>query len=72
MVFSLDGFSPAEVARSLAGRGIYVSHGDFYATTAVRRMGHAHDGLVRIGCAIYTTQDEIERLVAGVQALVRS
>jgi selenocysteine lyase/cysteine desulfurase len=46
-----------------------VSNGDFYATTIVERLGLAGDGLVRAGCACYTTEDEVERLIAGVRAL---
>ena len=60
-----------EVARFLADRAVFVSNGDFYATTVVRRLGHAEDGLVRAGCACYTTTDEVDRLVDGVAALVR-
>jgi cysteine desulfurase family protein (TIGR01976 family) len=60
-----------EVARFLADRAVFVSHGDFYATTVVRRLGHAEDGLVRAGCACYTTNAEVDRLVDGVAALVR-
>ncbi|MFO0910779.1 MAG: cysteine desulfurase-like protein [Isosphaeraceae bacterium] len=70
--FALDGYPPAEIARALVGRGVFVSHGDFYATNAVRRVGHAHDGLVRAGCACYTTQEEVDRLIEGVHALARS
>jgi selenocysteine lyase/cysteine desulfurase len=50
---------------------VYVSHGDFYATTVARRLGLAHEGLVRAGCSCYTTTEEIARLVDGVRALVR-
>ena len=50
---------------------MFVSNGDFYATTVVRRLGHGKDGLVRAGCACYTTADEVDRLVDGVAALVR-
>jgi selenocysteine lyase/cysteine desulfurase len=50
---------------------VFVSHGDFYATTAVRALGHGHDGLVRAGCAAYTTAEEIGRLLEGVRQLVR-
>ena len=49
--------------------GLFVSHGDFYATTAVERLGRSRDGLVRVGCACYTTEDEIERLLEGVHGL---
>jgi cysteine desulfurase family protein (TIGR01976 family) len=67
--FSVQGRAPEIVAEALAGRGVFVSHGDFYATTAVARLGHAHDGLVRAGCAAYTTADEVDRLIEGVRAL---
>jgi cysteine desulfurase family protein (TIGR01976 family) len=65
--FSLDGLPSEEVASRLSERGLFVSHGDFYATTAVERPGRSREGLVRIGCACYTTEDEIERLLDGVR-----
>jgi cysteine desulfurase family protein (TIGR01976 family) len=55
-----------DVARELVSRGLFLSNGDFYATTIVDRLGHAKDGVVRAGCACYTTQDEVERLIEGV------
>jgi selenocysteine lyase/cysteine desulfurase len=55
---------------ALAARGIFVSHGDFYASSVVRVLGHERDGLVRVGCAAYTTADEVERLVEGVRLLL--
>jgi len=58
-----------EVCRRLADRGIFASHGDFYATTAVERLGQSGRGLVRIGCACYTTEEEIDRLLAAVRAI---
>lgn len=68
--FTVTGVPAREVAIALAQKGIFVSHGDFYATTVVERLGHASDGLVRAGCACYTTSDEIDRLIAGVRTLV--
>lgn len=68
--FVVDGWVAEDVARALAGRGVFVSHGDFYATTVVRRLGQGDRGLVRAGCACYTTADEVDRLVEGVAALV--
>lgn len=71
LAFSVAGHTSAAVAAHLAARGVFVSHGDFYATTAVRLLGHEHDGLVRAGCAAYTTADEIGRLLEGVRQLLR-
>ncbi len=65
--FVVAGIPSVEVARSLAQDAVFVSNGDFYATTVVERLGHAHDGLVRAGCACYTTENEIDRLLAGVR-----
>ncbi len=69
--FVVQGIASEEVARFLAGRGVFVSHGDFYAATVAERLGHAQDGLVRAGCAAYTTVEEIDRLVEGVDAVRR-
>ncbi|MFN2397291.1 MAG: cysteine desulfurase-like protein [Gemmatimonadaceae bacterium] len=57
------------MARRLAGVGVFVSHGDFYATTLVERLGQARDGVLRVGCACYTSDDEVERLIEGVRAI---
>jgi cysteine desulfurase family protein (TIGR01976 family) len=67
--FIVDGVPSAEVSRRLADWGIFASHGDFYATTVVRRLGVADQGLVRIGCACYTTEEEIDRVVDGVREI---
>ena len=69
--FTVRGVSSEDVARALAEKAVFVSNGDFYATTAVARLGHAADGVVRAGCACYTTLDEVERLLDSVAALVR-
>jgi cysteine desulfurase family protein (TIGR01976 family) len=71
VAFTLDGMVSDDVARALARRGVFVSNGDFYATTVLERIGHADDGVVRAGCACYTTADEVDRLVAGVADLTR-
>ena len=67
--FAVRGVRSEAVARALADRAVFVSHGDFYATTVVSRLGHAGDGVVRAGCACYTSADEVERLLAGVRSL---
>jgi selenocysteine lyase/cysteine desulfurase len=37
--------------------------------TVVERLGLEPEGLVRAGCACYTTQEEIERLVEAVRSI---
>jgi cysteine desulfurase family protein (TIGR01976 family) len=67
--FSLRGVSSNDVARRLVPSGLYVSNGDFYATTVIERLGHAKDGIVRIGCSCYTTADEVDRVIAAVREI---
>src|SRR5437763_4441780 len=67
VAFTVRGVKSTDVARRLAGRGVFVSHGDFYAATVVERLGLGEEGLVRAGCACYTDDEEVERLVAGVR-----
>ena len=65
--FTLKGHAAQSVAEHLAARGVFVSHGDFYARTVRERLGV--EGLVRAGCACYTSDDEIDRLVEAVAEL---
>ncbi len=67
--FTLHGHTSEAIARALADQGVFVSNGDFYATTVAEKMGLAEDGFVRVGCACYTTEDEIDRVIAGVQQM---
>jgi len=69
--FVVEGVAASEVARALAQQGVFVSHGSFYATTVLEALGHTREGLVRAGCAAYTTEDEIDRLIEGAEASAR-
>ena len=64
--FTVAGRSADSVAEALGRRGVFASSGDFYAWTVIDRLGHTPDGVVRAGCACYTTSDEVDRLVQGV------
>jgi len=69
VAFTVDGVASTEVSRRLAEQGLFLSHGDFYAATVVERLGLGTEGLVRAGCACYTTEEEIDRLIEGVRDL---
>ena len=71
VAFNVNGVSSTEVARQLAKRGIFASNGDFYAMTVMERLGLAKDGVVRAGCACYTSAEEVERLVNAVHEIAR-
>jgi cysteine desulfurase family protein (TIGR01976 family) len=70
--FVVKDVASTEVARRLAERGLFASHGDFYAQTVIERLGLAPEGLVRVGCACYTSDEEIERLIEAVREIARS
>jgi cysteine desulfurase family protein (TIGR01976 family) len=63
--FTIDGIHPDDIARRLASKALFASNGDFYAATCIERLG-CPDGVVRIGCAAYTTDEEVARLVSEV------
>jgi cysteine desulfurase family protein (TIGR01976 family) len=69
--FVVAGVPSAAVARALVRRGIFASHGDFYAATVIERLGHRDDGVVRAGCACYTTESEVDRLIDAVADVSR-
>jgi cysteine desulfurase family protein (TIGR01976 family) len=70
VAFTVAGTPASEVSQRLAERGIFASHGNFYAISVIERLGLRSDGLVRVGCACYTTSGEIDRVVAGVREIV--
>src|SRR5829696_2046629 len=72
VAFAVEGVTSTEVARRLAARGLFLSHGDFYAATVVDQLKLRPEGLVRAGAACYTTRQEVERLVAGVGEIART
>lgn len=67
--FTVDGVKSTDVAHRLAERGLFLSHGDFYAATVTERLKLGEEGLVRAGCACYTTDEEIGRLIEGVSEI---
>ncbi len=68
IAFTVRGLSSEEVCRRLADEALFLSHGDFYATTVTQCLGV--EGLVRAGCACYTTDEEIDRLIRAVSRLL--
>jgi cysteine desulfurase family protein (TIGR01976 family) len=67
--FIVKNIPSIEVTQKLVERGVFTSHGDFYASTVVERLGKTEQGLVRAGCACYTTEEEVERLIEGVRGI---
>ncbi|MFN8531765.1 MAG: cysteine desulfurase-like protein [Anaerolineae bacterium] len=70
VVFTLDGYTPTQVAEHLAAEGIYVWDGNYYAVEIMNRL-HKPDGMVRVGLAHYNLHEEIDRFEAALGKLAR-
>jgi len=66
MSFTVAGRTSDEVARELASRALFLSHGNFYAATVESRLLPNAGGFIRAGCACYTTEGEIDRVIEAV------
>ena len=61
---------PAETAKSLAERGVFVWDGNYYALEIMERLGlEASGGAVRIGFCHYNTPDEVDRVLEELAAV---
>jgi cysteine desulfurase family protein (TIGR01976 family) len=67
--FTVADHSSREVAAALATRGLFLSNGDFYASTIAERYDVKASGFVRAGCVAYTTAEEVDRLVEAVREI---
>jgi cysteine desulfurase family protein (TIGR01976 family) len=67
---TLDKHTAAAAATALGAEGICVWDGNFYAARAVEVLGLAdRGGLLRAGISMYSTQDDIRRLLRGIERL---
>jgi cysteine desulfurase family protein (TIGR01976 family) len=61
---------PADTAKTLAERGVFVWDGNYYALEIMERLGlQASGGAVRIGFCHYNTPDEVDRVLEELAAL---
>ena len=64
------GNSPSsQISQKLAEKGLFLSHGNFYAKTALERLGLDSQGLLRIGLSIYSDEEEVSRLLDELEKL---
>jgi selenocysteine lyase/cysteine desulfurase len=66
VLFTVDGVDPGDVYEHLAARGVNAPASSFYAVEASRWIGLGDTGGVRAGLAPYTSDDDVDRLLAGV------
>jgi selenocysteine lyase/cysteine desulfurase len=68
-MFNVAGRKSDEVAAALADEKIAVWHGNYYAYELERFLGLEPDGAVRAGLVHYNDEDDVDRLLAGVEKL---
>jgi cysteine desulfurase family protein (TIGR01976 family) len=66
--FNVPGHSAEAVAVHLAEREVAVWHGDYYAVETMKHLG-LPGGAVRAGIVHYNTEEEVDRLLAGLAEL---
>jgi selenocysteine lyase/cysteine desulfurase len=70
VAFTVDGMAAADVARHLSDAGLGVGAGHYYAYRLLQALGLDPDrGMLRASFVHYTSQDEIKRLIAALDAL---
>jgi cysteine desulfurase family protein (TIGR01976 family) len=69
---TMDQATAGEAAAALGKQGICVWDGNFYAARAVEVLGLAgRGGLLRTGISMYSTREDLERLLAGIEQLAQ-
>ncbi|NED35260.1 cysteine desulfurase-like protein [Streptomyces sp. SID8499] len=71
LLFTVADLPSAEVSRHLAAHGVDAPAGTFYALEASRRLGLGDEGGVRVGLAPYSCAEDVDRLLAALEALER-
>jgi cysteine desulfurase family protein (TIGR01976 family) len=68
-MFNVAGRTAEQVAAALAGEKVAVWHGNYYAYELERFLGLEPDGAVRAGLVHYNEDDDVDRLLAGLERL---
>jgi len=69
LLFSVAGRTGRQVHEGLSAVGVNAPASNFYAIEASRRLGLGEDGAVRVGLAAYSTDEDVDRLLAGLSDL---
>jgi cysteine desulfurase family protein (TIGR01976 family) len=67
--FTIDGHNSDGISAFLAERGVNAPAGNFYALEVSRWLGLGDAGGVRVGLAPYSSDDDVDRLIAGLREL---
>ncbi|OLV19186.1 aminotransferase class V-fold PLP-dependent enzyme [Deinococcus marmoris] len=67
--FVVDGVASSELPRFLDGQHVAVRYGHFYAYRLIEALNlDQTEGVVRVSMAHYNTLEEVDRLIAGLEA----
>ncbi|WP_406840292.1 cysteine desulfurase-like protein [Streptomyces sp. AHU1] len=72
LLLTFDGRKAADASVFLAGRGVHAPAGSFYALEASRHLGLGDTGGLRVGLSPYNDEDDVDRLLEGLAAFLRS
>lgn len=70
LLFTFAELAAAQVSRSLAQVGVLAPAGNFYAFEAALHLGLGPSGGLRVGLAPYSNDEDVERLVAALTAIL--
>lgn len=72
VAFNISGYSSAEASQLLSDRGIYLRSGLHCAPLAHKKLGTLTDGgALRLAPSVFTTSDDIGRLIRALNAVPR-
>ena len=73
IVVRVEGFTPVELATKLGDRGFFTWDGNYYALNVTEQLGvESTGGFLRIGLVHYNTIEEVDRMLAALQEIVRA
>src|SRR5947199_8236614 len=68
----VDGHTPLELATKLGDRGFFTWDGNYYALNLTERLDvEKSGGFLRIGLVHYNTAEEVNGVVAALQAITQ-
>lgn len=72
LLLTMAGRDTTDAYKFLAARDVLAPSGSFYAVEATNRLGLGDIGGLRVGLAPYNNAEDVERLLAGLTAFLRS
>lgn len=70
--FVVEGLRSGEISERLLAYKLSLSNGNFYAKRLIEAVGikDSEDGVVRVSMAHYTSAEDVDRLIAGLDAVL--